>query len=389
VIATGNRLQRALDDLMQGVDQRGPAAYGLPLLDSASLLHFGSCTANPITASTLARHEKLAAAPNTLDPRQALQLIFGAAQCVLAHSGTDAEYTCALAMGPEPFHTVLMDPSELGSGCLRAAVGQVHVVGGPVVQPLAVQATAAWVPLRDAAGRPLRQAVVDQQVIDLVAELPATPLLLHHVPCSKTGLSAPSEAACLEIQRRQDRPVRVVVDASQGRFRHADVRRWLGYGWAVMITGSKFFGAPPFCGATLLPPGWPAAKGFEAGPGLRARWRLALEDLATEPCRATWSTVLETVFVPRLRQAGLDVEHDDDGAPDRQGILAFDPGLDAGRTRLLHRALIARGYFLGQPVTAGQRHLLRVALGARTPLADVAAPLERLARVLRQELAHG
>jgi hypothetical protein len=38
---------------------------------------------------------------------------------------------------------------------------------------------------------------------------------------------------------------------------------------------------------------------------------------------------------------------------------------------------------------AGSRALLRVALGARTPLAQAAADLERLARAVRRELVYG
>ena len=399
---------RLLAELLQGTDSRARAPYGLSLPAPATLVHLGSCTANPITPAVLARHWALSghagaltgspltdashgAHPEWRDPQAHLARLFGAAQCRLAASGTDAEYTVALAMGSEPFCSILIDPDEVGSGCVRAASGLPHAAGGPVDSPLRVQAHIETPRLRDAQGRVLSQAAVDGQVFEIAARHANLPLLLHHVACSKTGLSAPSEAACLAIQRGHPAGARVVVDASQSRCSALDVRRWLGYGWAVIFTGSKYLGAPPFAGATLLPEGWPPAQGFATGPGLRARWRLALQALAgQQPDRDVWADLVAD-FAKQLDPVGLDVD-DTSGAShaiERQGIFSFDLGLDADATRALHRRLIARGFFIGQPVAAGPRTLLRVALGVRTPLARTADDLQRLARTIRHELTHG
>ncbi|WP_374593602.1 hypothetical protein [Aquabacterium sp.] len=384
--------ERLLAELLQGTDARGRAPYGLPLPASSALVHLGSCTANPITPAMLARHQALSARlhehPDWRDPQQALREMFGAAQCKLAASGTDAEYTVALAMGGAPYCSILIDPNEVGSGCARAASGLPHTPGCPVDTPLAVHATIESPLLRDAAGRMLPQGAVDQQVFDIATRHARQPLLLHHVPCSKTGLSAPSEAACLSIQQSHPAGARVVVDASQGRGSVQDVRRWLGYGWAVILTGSKYLGAPPFAGATLLPEGWPPAQGFAAGPGLRARWRLALQALAgPQPDGAPWDAAVAG-FASQLPPGALDMCPDADAAC-RQGIFSFDLGLDLDATRALHRRLIARGFFIGQPVIAGPRALLRVALGVRTPLGRAADDLQQLARTIRHELQHG
>lgn len=377
---------RALAELGQGVDERGRNPYGLPALAGDGLIHFGSCTANPVTPALLARHQVLRSATATIAPERYLQLLYGAAQCRLAASGTDAEYSAALAMGDEPFHNVLIDPNEIGSGCARAAAGLAHVRGGPVTAPLALRVELASIALRDARGHALAGDVVDARVIDLVQGLAPRPVLLHHVPCTKTGLAAPSEAACIELQRALGPRLRVVVDASQGRQGHGDVRRWLDLGWAVIVTGSKFRGAPPFCGATLFPEDWPRALGFPIGAGVVARWRLAIDALALEPSRRDWARALEEALLPPLRR----LPHFElDGATERQGICSFDLGLDAARTLALHRRLIARGVFIGQPVAAGARRLLRVALGARTETAAAGADLERLADAIRRELAHG
>jgi hypothetical protein len=396
----------ALEGLCEGGDARVQQPYGLTVPAADRLVHFGSCTANPITPATVLRHQRMRVAHAFSDPQTKLRLFYGADQCMLAASGTDAEYSVAVAMGAAPYLSILMDPNEIGSGCARAAAGLPHVAGCPVEAPLPVQPQVHTASLRDEAGRPLPSDQVDQQVRTLAADHAALPLLLHHVPCSKTGLSAPSEACCLTLQRQHPAGARVVVDASQGRFTQGDVRRWLGHGWAVILTGSKYFGAPPFCGATLFPPGWPPAFGFPASAGLKARWRLALPHLSdAPPPLGAWSRLLTRHFLPQLGLHQLDLGDplplaasagtrriewagqrlSDAGRVDRQGILSFDLGLDKAAATRLHRALIQRGYFIGQPVTAGPRTLLRVAIGAGQDLALAAPQLERLAQAIAVE----
>jgi len=413
----------ALATLLSGNDARALEPYGLPLPASDALVHFGSCTANPITPSVISRHLAMQACPPAWRLEAWLRAWSGAACCQLIASGTDAEYSLALAMGATPFVNILMDPSEVGSGCARAAAGLPHASGGPVQAPLPLSVTIETTGLRDDAGLPLSQDEVDQQVLRILSRHPTAPVLLHHVACSKTGLSAPSEAACLHAQQTHAGGARVVVDASQGRCQPADVHRWLGRGWAVIITGSKYFGAPPFCGAVLWPSGWPEVPGLGVSPGLVARWQLAIQAMQTvqtmqgeqsaqavpansaplAASRADWGKALRTHLLPRLD--GIWIDDASSGAagpissstglcaadelPARQGILSFDLGLDAAHTRLFHRALIADGFFIGQPVQAGSRSLLRVALGALTPMAQVEANLARLGRTIQHELVYG
>lgn len=44
-----------------------------------------------------------------------------------------------------------------------------------------------------------------------------------------------------------------VIDACQGRFSLDELRGWLEQDSIVLFTGSKFYQAPPFCGAVLIP----------------------------------------------------------------------------------------------------------------------------------------
>lgn len=45
-----------------------------------------------------------------------------------------------------------------------------------------------------------------------------------------------------------------VVDACQGRFTEAELTQWMEQESIVLFTGSKFYQAPPFCGAIIVPP---------------------------------------------------------------------------------------------------------------------------------------
>ncbi|CAN0176222.1 unnamed protein product, partial [Ectocarpus sp. 12 AP-2014] len=46
----------------------------------------------------------------------------------------------------------------------------------------------------------------------------------------------------------------VVVDACQLRLEDQNVRKYVSLGFLTLVTGSKFYCGPPFCGAVLFPP---------------------------------------------------------------------------------------------------------------------------------------
>jgi hypothetical protein len=124
-----------------------------------------------------------------------------------------------------------------------------------------------------------------------------------------TGLCAPSRDAISRIRARFCREVDVVVDACQMPPDQAELRAYLDDGCMVVISGSNFYGGPPFSGALLLPesvvkraPGLdPLPTGLgqvfgraelpaslrriatglpdEPNPGLLLRWRAALWEM--------------------------------------------------------------------------------------------------------------
>ncbi len=122
---------------------------------------------------------------------------------------------------------------------------------------------------------------------------PTALVLLHLVAHSKTGVHAPS-LTCIERLRRTSEDVAVVIDAAQGRFSRRGLREALQNDYLVMITGSKFYGGPPFSGALLVPPRFrPSQRGIRELPdGFRAyfsatempeTWREIRQSLPNEP----------------------------------------------------------------------------------------------------------
>ena len=156
-----------------------------------------------------------------------------------------------------------------------------------------------------------RFAKVDHEVAALVERAVAAGrrCLVHVLAGSKTGLYAPSFDAAERLRARFIGDVEIVVDACQMRVPPERVRACLAAGWMVLVTGSKFFGGPPFAGALLIPaeivarasglaplptgladyfsrPEWPRALQHltaclpqTANLGLVLRWRAALWEM--------------------------------------------------------------------------------------------------------------
>ncbi len=229
-----------------------------------------------VATATLAGRLPEALVHETERVRDSLGRHYGLADAsgiVLSASGTDSEMAalavCCLPDAPgmpirRPVSNVLLAPEETGAGVPLAAAGR-HFAsdtarGRPVtkggwIDGFPTDTRVLSVPIRDGAGRLLPPADVDAACIRLAeaeAETGRT-VLLHRLDLSKTGLLAPS-LDCLEaLQARLGKRLEVVVDACQTRLDRRRVQDYVARGWMVMITGSKFFTGPPFCGALLLP----------------------------------------------------------------------------------------------------------------------------------------
>lgn len=222
----------------------------------------------------------------------------GADHVVLASSGTDvALAVLALSVQPgQPVTVVLTAPEETGSGVPLASHGQhfaqetalgTSVSKGALVDGFPQDTVCVALPLRDAQGalRPEAEvtAACGQEIRTHLAQ--GRRVLLHVLDLSKTGLLAPDlkelEALCDAHPGQLD----VVVDACQARLMPERVQAYLARGWAVMVTGSKFFTGPPFCGALLLPDVWKARLDHGALPAGLAAYANRCEWPASPACQ--------------------------------------------------------------------------------------------------------
>lgn len=262
---------------------------------------FGSCTASSISevgyqaAERLHRH--LRALAHDTDIRVAVaehyeivreELLFLLTRCsvpgvevALTPSGTDAELL-ALAIahgsGERAVTNILLAPTEVGSGTPLAAAcryfdeltpsGEAVVPGSAVDARLAERTDLVAVAVRDEKGDARDETDIDAEVSGIVEERISKGhrVLLHVIAHSKTGLHAPSLACVEGLRSRFGEDVLVMIDAAQGRFSRRGLVRVLRAGHLVMVTGSKFYGGPPFSGALLVPAAAPSKQGLGVLP---------------------------------------------------------------------------------------------------------------------------
>jgi hypothetical protein len=322
VIGTTEELLASGADSRLVIDpQTGLNRYGCRFRPEPGLIDLGSCTASTVSELAFAAAERLALRwPHSPSPdlveasyeairsrlRAHLLVADPAADIALTPSGTDAEYV-ALAVarhaGDPRICNIVIAPDEVGSGTVSAAAahhfdvltpsGAERTPGTPLDPTWAATTTVRCVHVRDRAGgfRPIEEidAEVSGAVDRSIAE--GASVLVHIVAHSKTGVHAPSLDAVVALQDRHSDRVHVVVDAAQGRISRRGLRGALGRGWMVILTGSKFYGGPPFAGAVIVPdryvdtlPTMPAVPGLRdyfvraQAPATWTSWRAGLGD---------------------------------------------------------------------------------------------------------------
>ena len=454
----------------------GRNAYGSSARPVAGEIGFSSSTATCISTQAYAAVELMrrrlmtaaaegafasAAASEIEALRSAVSRCSGAAQVpgasvILTASGTDAELATlalTLAYDDRPLTSIVISPEETGSGVPQATLGRhfssetalgLAVTPGASINGLAgerVQSVA--VAIRDQDGQLRSAAGINADVAAAVCAAVANGrrVLLHVLDAAKTGIGAPALADVIALTELFGDAIDVVVDACQARLGPDAVAAYLRRGWLVQITGSKFWGGPPFSGA-LLAPGqflarqtrlapllaslkgymargeWPAEfnEARQALPdrhnlGLISRWRAAIaeaERLAQLPqahrldlARQFASLVEEQLADhPRLLPvAAAPMDRSALATPDawaglRTIIPIIPTRMDGGARRALtldeaktlHRKLSALGLHLGQPVKTGQTAALRICASGRTLLAmaepqGIAVTRDQLAKV--------
>lgn len=204
---------------------------------------------------------------------------------ILAPSGTDAELMAlALAEAAEarPITNILLAPEETGSGVPLAARGRhfaadtargLPVTKGEPVPGYRQDTDLVAIAVRGADGQVRPAADIDRDCVAAVETAIAAGRrpVLHILDVSKTGLRAPSRSTASLLGTRFAGRMDIIVDACQARLNPGTIRDYVGQGWMVLITGSKFFTGPPFAGALLAPSAVArrlAARPLPAGLGL-------------------------------------------------------------------------------------------------------------------------
>ncbi|HML30590.1 MAG TPA: hypothetical protein PKE16_17475, partial [Hyphomicrobium sp.] len=344
------------------------------------------------------------------------------AHTILASSGTDAELLglgIISALSSRPLTNVFVAPAETGNGVPQAAAGRhfsdvtalgLAVEPGHEIAGLAAgRIEACAVAIRDEGGRQRTQADIDADMIAAVErELKkGRDVIVHVLDTSKTGLSGVTRAAAKYAASLAPGHVRVMVDACQLRGTR-NLSDDLANGFIVLVTVSKFFAAPPFAGALLLPADvvtelrgrvfpvglldYTAAQDWcpslrdeleidfttEMNIGLGLRWQAGIANLerynaippVTTDEAKTWFVDAIKARVGKSR--GFFI-HDDDDGPHLRSRAILSLSVDVETTDALARAKRVQTQLrtapgvvchVGQPVGVAKRAMLRVALSA-------------------------
>lgn len=183
----------------------------------------------------------------------------------LAPSGTDLEmlpYTF-IPEGSKVCN-IIVGAEEVGSGTVLAAEGRIFseidadeftLKKGDKLRGFErFDIDIVKVPIRDEEGLPLSDKEILQKISSVLKLHQSTNSynIVHSVFHSKTGLIKPSPKSLIELVKDIKNCI-VVVDACQLRISRETINELLKKECIVFITGSKFFGAPTFNAAALIP----------------------------------------------------------------------------------------------------------------------------------------
>jgi hypothetical protein len=422
--------------------------YGTALAPTPGEVALSSSTASTITPNALSAVRKAirsmptdAVGPYPLERwfdslRSRILDLFGirGASVVFAGSGTETELI-ALAIAKSIFAgrlaNIVVAPGETGSGVIQAAAGnhflestpfgESHRVGRPLQGWRQDEVEAIGVDIRDPNGQLRAAADIDAEAAFRAAAAieAGHNVLLHRLETSKTGQTGVSSAGIAQITAAAPGRVLVMVDCCQMRCSRHRIRLFLQRGFMVAITGSKFFGGPPFSGALLIPsqisqrlnelalpigladyssrldwprkmrPKSPFQWSNEANIGLGLRWVAALDEmerfyfppaeLREEILARFERQIMEQLLVndhllvpcshhnasgQRQSIFSLIMHHPDRAPFSRSETATVHARLKLPSASQAGLLSAARVFNLGQPVAIGRKHALRVCVSA-------------------------
>jgi hypothetical protein len=192
-------------------------------------------------------------------------------EVVLHPSGTDAEYIPLLyavqraeALGCSRVVNVIAAAGEVGSHTATAAGGK-HIsnfrpMGGTCVLNEPVEGfntnnikVVEVMPRGDTGGIVPNYDAAMESAVNAAEEEMSGAFYILHAALSKTGLFMPSHGAMEAMMERLKGRYVLVFDACQMRVSAEEMNWYMDRGAIILVTGSKFFGAPGFCGAVVCP----------------------------------------------------------------------------------------------------------------------------------------
>jgi len=239
----------------------------------------GSCTCNVPTdrgyQAAQKLHERLlekGASDNLLNDvfenqrhriAKALELPEGV-EVVICPSGSDAEYVPiaiarAIQAEPSKILNIVTQLKEIGAGSAPASGGEYFSTHAPLMGKIPdgvtglegfedEYVTEISIPARERDGSVVDASKTATELANKAKADGQYPIT-HGVFGGKTGMmdgKMPGSENAGETSMG-------VVDACQGRFALEELHSWLEQDSVVLFTGSKFYQAPPFCGAILIP----------------------------------------------------------------------------------------------------------------------------------------
>lgn len=425
----GHLLEQGCDERVHLIDGTGRNKYHLNPVEYETLLQRGSCTANLLTPRShavakafLGKYEEINYEHLLEKQGNRLRDLVGSENnepfdIYFGPSGSDLVYyplMFQLMLNPDKkLINIVSCPEELGSGSGYASETRFYanfnqfgdsIVKGDFVDPAHISEV-HYLDARDAEGNILDRS---KAIKEIAAENKDAAVVGSLVFGSKSGIKDD-----LDIIDPQDDTM-WVVDLCQFRVDPKLIHDLLDKGVMIMLTGSKFFQAPPFCAAMLVPRKWserlkqvdasiitPYGKLFSAydvpwfmqkmrehlplkeNKALRLRWEIALDEMEAY---SYWSTEQTDDIIARWA-TGVMARLEDSAyfqlMPDQlktnMSIISFQvwvdgEALDNAQLKELFKAITTAQHegfrdsikkvFFGQPVQYGDRSFIRLALGA-------------------------
>jgi len=226
-------------------------------------------------------------------------------EVIICPSGSDAEYLpLAIARaikGNVHIANGVTQLREIGAGSAPAAVGKYFSSHAPLVGRLPDEAEylsgfegfdGTTITAREKSGEVVNAAEKMAEFVTSSLEQGTYPIV-HGVFGGKTGIRDVQMPGSLDGGETS----LGVVDACQGRFSLDELHGWLKQDSVVLFTASKFYQAPPFCGAVIIPPSIAAKLRNSPAPGPKEMFSIDglggfLSDKELPECMENWKPLL-------------------------------------------------------------------------------------------------